>query len=59
MENITFILTQEEASALLNVMGQLPTASNIHPLFIKMGTQYTNIVNPLTSTEEITTTENV
>lgn len=36
---ITFTLTQEEATAIYQVIGQLPTSSNAHPLFMKLGEQ--------------------
>ena len=36
---ITFTLTQEEAAAIYQLVGQLPTSSNAHPLFMKLGEQ--------------------
>ena len=36
---ITFTLTQEEANAVFQLVGQLPTSSNAHPLFMKIGEQ--------------------
>jgi hypothetical protein len=36
---ITFTLTQEEANAIFQLVGQLPTSSNAHPLFVKLGEQ--------------------
>jgi len=36
---ITLTLTQEEANAIYQLVGQLPTSSNAHPLFIKLGEQ--------------------
>lgn len=39
MQNVTFTLTQEEAAAIYQLVGQLPTSSNAHPLFLKLGEQ--------------------
>jgi hypothetical protein len=36
---ITFTLTQEEANAIVQLVGQLPTSSNAYPLFMKLGEQ--------------------
>lgn len=36
---ITFTLTQEEANAIFQLVGQLPTSSNAHPLFVKLAEQ--------------------
>lgn len=36
---ITFTLTQEEATAIYQLVGQLPTSSNAHPLFMKLAEQ--------------------
>lgn len=36
---ITFTLTPEEANAIYQLVGQLPTSSNAHPLFVKLGEQ--------------------
>lgn len=36
---ITFTLTQEEANAIYQLVGQLPTSSNAFPLFTKLGEQ--------------------
>lgn len=36
---ITFTLTAEEANAIFQLVGQLPTSSNAHPLFLKLGEQ--------------------
>lgn len=33
---ITFTLTQEEATAICQIVGQLPTSSNAYPLFKKL-----------------------
>ena len=39
MQNVTFTLTQEEANAIFQLVGQLPTSSNAHPLFLKLAEQ--------------------
>lgn len=39
MQSITFTLTQEEANAIYQLVGQLPTSSNAHPLFVKLTEQ--------------------
>jgi hypothetical protein len=36
---ITFTLTQEEANAIYQLVGQLPTSSNAHSLYIKLQEQ--------------------
>jgi hypothetical protein len=36
---ITFTLTQDEANAIYQLVGQLPTSSNAFPLFTKLGEQ--------------------
>ena len=36
---ITFTLTQEEANAIYQLVGQLPTSSNAYSLFVKLGEQ--------------------
>ena len=36
---ITFTLTQEEANAIFQLVGQLPTSSNAHTLYIKLQDQ--------------------
>lgn len=37
--DITIIVSQEEAKAILNVRGQLPTSSGAYPLMVKVGQQ--------------------
>ena len=36
---VNFTLTQEEATAIYQLVGQLPTSSNAHPLFMKLAEQ--------------------
>jgi len=36
MENVTLILTVQEAVDVANIIGQLPTQSNAYPLFVKI-----------------------
>jgi len=36
MNNITLILTPQEAVDIINIIGQLPTQSNAHPLWLKL-----------------------
>ena len=37
---MTFNLDQQEAAAIINVLGQLPTNSGIYPVLVKMVDQY-------------------
>ena len=37
---MTFNLEQQEAAALINLLGQLPTNSGIYPVLVKMVDQY-------------------
>ena len=37
---MTFNLDQQEAAALINLLGQLPTNSGIYPVLVKMVEQY-------------------
>lgn len=36
---ITFTLTQEEANAIYQLVGRLPTNAGAYPLFLKLGEQ--------------------
>lgn len=39
MQNVTFTLTQEEANAIYQLVGQLPTSSGAYPLLVKLAEQ--------------------
>ena len=39
MSDITITLTAQEAVDVINIIGQLPTQSNAHPLYLKLRTQ--------------------
>ena len=39
MKDVTYTLTSQEAIDIANVIGQLPTHSNAHPLFLKLKQQ--------------------
>jgi len=39
MTDITITLTIQEAVDIANILGQLPTQSNVHPLYVKLRTQ--------------------
>jgi hypothetical protein len=39
MSNITLTLTAQEAVDVINIIGQLPTQSNAHPLYTKLRSQ--------------------
>jgi len=39
MNDVTLTLTAQEAVDVINIIGQLPTQSNIHPLYVKLRTQ--------------------
>jgi hypothetical protein len=49
---ITFTLTQEEATAIYRLVGQLPTSSNAHPLFVKLGEQMQGQIEPVAQQSE-------
>jgi len=48
MENIKLEMTLEEAVAIVNLIGSLPTAQGAHPLWIKLKAQ----VEPLLPKQE-------
>lgn len=56
METVKFNVTAEEAVFIYNVLGQLPTQSNAHPLYMKLGSQIQSqapkSLNPNTSENE-------
>lgn len=39
-KTISFEVSEQEATALLNILGQLPTQSGVYPLLINLVTQY-------------------
>ena len=39
MSDIAITLTAQEAVDVINIIGQLPTQSNAHPLYLKLRTQ--------------------
>lgn len=48
---ITFTLTQEEANAIYQLVGQLPTSSNAYSLFVKLGEQLKSQAEVKTASE--------
>lgn len=40
MNEITITLTQQEAFNLISIIGELPTKTNAHPIYVKMAEQY-------------------
>ncbi len=44
--DVTLKLSAEEAKAILNVLGQLPTNSGAYPLMVKVGEQFEAQTNP-------------
>lgn len=56
MENITFTVTQQEAEAIVAVLGQLPTQTNAYPLYLKVTEQVKKTAKPAT-TEDTPITE--
>jgi hypothetical protein len=48
---ITFTLTQEEANAIYQLVGQLPTSSNAYLLFVKLGEQLRTQAAPETDAQ--------
>ena len=39
MQDVTITLTAQEAVDITNIIGQLPTQSNAHPLWLKLRSQ--------------------
>ena len=39
MSEVTITLTEQEAVDVINIIGQLPTQSNAHPLYTKLRSQ--------------------
>ena len=39
MNDITLTLTPQEAVDVINIIGQLPTQANVHPLYTKLRAQ--------------------
>ena len=46
MKDVTLVVTEDEAKAILQVLGQLPTSSGAFPLLVKIDAQLKQQENP-------------